>query len=559
MEGRTESTYLYNQQGNAVFDPIIALRHRADQGDAESQYQFGLAFDSYLTTTFQPPEESYLRRAAEQNHPAAAREYANRVRSTYYDNARGFFSVRPSFEDAEIFFRRAATNGDAQAAISYAELFSKPPVLIAGENGSSTPNPILQRDAVRQMNDMQDALHCLRPYAENGNASARMEYAKLTFELARRVEESELPHKLQDPYLDVAEAVGFLDQAAAQGMPQARYDYAMLVINTYQGENSIWPDSLPLPDYAQAEQYLRAAARGPSSNSEARQAYAHMWLSLGPLHDRNGQPIPNPLAQRPAEEQSDNKRLAMNYLYGQATQQRDTQAQYRYVHEIFLQDPFIDAAEGVEFLGQAAEQGMPQAQYDYAMLVVNTYQGGNSLWPDSLPLPDYAQAEQYLRAAALEPLNSEARQAYAHVWLSLGPLRDRNGQTIPNPLAQRPAEEQLANKRLAMGYLYDQATRQRDTHAQYRYAYQVLVNNKTENINPRADGRDATTVRNEALELLREAADRGHPWARMDYGYELLQKAPAMKIPREEGAIETIIKAYEEAENYLAPANPPGN
>lgn len=419
MEGRTESTYLYNQQGNAVFDPIIALRHRADQGDAESQYQFGLAFDSYLTTTFQPPEESYLRRAAEQNHPAAAREYANRVRSTYYDNARGFFSVRPSFGDAEIFFRRAATNGDAQAAISYAELFSKPPVLIAGENGSSTPNPILQRDAVRQMNDMQDALHCLRPYAENGNASARMEYAKLTFELARRVEESELPHKLQDPYLDVAEAVGFLDQAAAQGMPQARYDYAMLVINTYQGENS--------------------------------------------------------------------------------------------------------------------------------------------LWPDSLPLPDYAQAEQYLRAAALEPLNSEARQAYAHVWLSLGPLRDRNGQTIPNPLAQRPAEEQSANKRLAMGYLYDQATRQRDTHAQYRYAYQVLVNNKTENINPRADGRDATTVRNEALGLLREAADRGHPWARMDYGYELLQRAATIKFSREEDSLERMRAAHEEAENYLAPANPPGN
>ena len=93
----------------------------------------------------------------------------------------------------------------------------------------------------------------------------------------------------------------------------------------------------------------------------------------------------------------------MNYLYDQATRQRDTQAQYRYTHQVFLQDPFIDAAEGVEFLGQAAAQGMLQAQYDYAMLVVNTYQGENSLWPDSLPLPDYAQAEQYLRAAALGP------------------------------------------------------------------------------------------------------------------------------------------------------------
>lgn len=419
MEERIESTYLYNQQGNAVFDPIIALRHQADQGDAESQYQFGLAFDSHLRNTFQSPEESYLRRAAEQNHPAAAREYANRVISTYYNNARGFFSVRPSFEDAEIFFRRAATNGDAQAAISYAELFSKPPILIAGENGSFTHNPILQRDAVRQLNDLQDALHCLRPYAEDGNASAQMEYAKLTFELARRVEESALPHKLQDPYLDVAEAVGFL--------------------------------------------------------------------------------------------------------------------------------------------GQAATQGMPQAQYDYAMLVVNTYQGENSLWPDSLPLPDYDQAEQYLQAAALEPLNSDARQAYTHMWLSLDPLRDRNGQPIPNPLAQRPAEEQLANKRLAMGYLYDQATRQRDTHAQYRYAYQVLVNNKTENINPRADGRDATTVRNEALGLLREAAEKGHPLARMDYGYELLRRAATMKLSREENSLERMLAAHEEAENYLAPANPPGN
>jgi len=419
MEERIESTYLYNQQGNAVFDPIIALRHQADQGDAESQYQFGLAFDSHLRNTFQSPEESYLRRAAEQNHPAAAREYANRVISTYYNNARGFFSVRPSFEDAEIFFRRAATNGDAQAAISYAELFSKPPILIAGENGSFTHNPILQRDAVRQLNDLQDALHCLRPYAEDGNASAQMEYAKLTFELARRVEESALPHKLQDPYLDVAEAVGFL--------------------------------------------------------------------------------------------------------------------------------------------GQAATQGMPQAQYDYAMLVVNTYQGENSLWPDSLPLPDYDQAEQYLQAAALEPLNSDARQAYTHMWLSLDPLRDRNGQPIPNPLAQRRAEEQLANKRLAMGYLYDQATRQRDTHAQYRYAYQVLVNNKTENINPRADGRDATTVRNEALGLLREAAEKGHPLARMDYGYELLRRAATMKLSREENSLERMLAAHEEAENYLAPANPPGN
>jgi len=322
------------------------------------------------------PNYSYaLRDAADLGHVEAAYRYAQRIRDSYYSGFPRHVNAALEFKEAEIYLRQAAAQGHVDASISYAELFLEPPAMLAAGGGTYIFNPISQRSAEQRLTNLQDAAQLVRPHAAAGNMRAQFTYATLTFEILRQASPS-MQGAMQEPLPDMAEALGFLGRAAAQGLTQARYDYALRVQRAYEGTEP-WPQNVDLPDFDVAENYLREVAQ-PEFNFVEQRAYARMWLRPSFF---NGERVVNPLAGRDPQEQLVHRRQAIDFLYTQATRYRQPEAQYQYARIVLAPDydPAINNAregvireglsvrdEAVELLHQAALAGNRWARLDYA-------------------------------------------------------------------------------------------------------------------------------------------------------------------------------------------------
>jgi len=247
---------------------VADIRVRAEQGEAEAQYQLGKMYEVGRGIAVNLAEAvAWYRRAADQGDMRAQYELGSRYRF-------GDGNIPQDFAQARVWIRRAADQGHprAQAVLGYMY-----------KNGEGVPQDLAQSETL-----YRQAVEGFRSAAEQGDAAAQSTLGDL-YLYGDRFGDA-VPRDYAQAVAWYRRAAVSFRQAAEQGDAEAQYDLGRLIDDTETrasiGSPNLWSganpadssscDYCPLLESWAFAWYLSAAKQG---HAEAQNNVAYMYYA----------------------------------------------------------------------------------------------------------------------------------------------------------------------------------------------------------------------------------------------------------------------------------------